>query len=80
MRSILKYSRKDLFGTKTCFPINTLAKHNVSILLRHKHHEFCYTSLFKPSCKYLEWVFKKCPIGNQEHFAQFSRLMSDGKH
>ena len=53
MRSISKFSRKDLCGIKRFFPNNTLAKHKVSNVLRHKHHEVYYTSMFKPSCEYL---------------------------
>ena len=63
MRSIFKFSRKDLFGMKRFFPNNTLGKHRVSNVFRSQTWSLLYIN-FKPSCKYLEWVVKKRPIGN----------------
>ena len=80
MRSILKFSRKDLFWYKKVFSEQHFSKTRFEMFLRHKHYQVYYTSMFKTTCEYLEWVVKKRPIGNQEHFAQFSRLMNDGKH
>ena len=64
MRSILKFSRKDLFWYKKVFSEQHFSKTRFEMFLRHKHYQVYYTSMFKTTCEYLEWVVKKRPIGN----------------
>ena len=65
MRSILKFSGKYLFGIKRFFPNNTNIR--FQMLLRHKYQVY-YTSMFKTSCEYLEWVVKKLSHRKLEAF------------